>query len=251
MLAIGTTWWIFLENDTTSSTWFLSRGNSSRRNGAIRYEQGNTSWQIGTTWYRFPRKGMASTISHVLPWRLDHTGGSRLTPTVLLCPLRLDGLWVLYSTQRVCVVRTICDSNIVAEHERTTSCDTSVKSLIKCEVGEIKERVCCGNIKSNGEITWASNVRNLTSKIKESVDLTCKRRGTREYDGARLDSSVDRMTQCFDDTCEEAGTVWNPTKCPQSQVLQRVPGTRTHAIVCFRANDRSWISNLPSATRDR
>ena len=45
----GATWWNFLENDTRSSTWFLSRGNSSRRNGAIRYERGNTSWQIGAT----------------------------------------------------------------------------------------------------------------------------------------------------------------------------------------------------------
>ena len=34
---------LFGELDTRSSTWFLSRGNSSRRHRAIRYERGNSS----------------------------------------------------------------------------------------------------------------------------------------------------------------------------------------------------------------
>ena len=45
-----------------------SRGNSSRRNRAIRLERGNSSWQIGATWYRFSRRGKTSTTRHWKRW---------------------------------------------------------------------------------------------------------------------------------------------------------------------------------------
>ena len=48
--AIGETRWNFSESDTRNSTWFLSRGNPSWWNRAIRPEWGDASWQIGTTW---------------------------------------------------------------------------------------------------------------------------------------------------------------------------------------------------------
>ena len=66
--AIGATRRNFLENDTRNSTWFLSRGNSSLRNRAIRCEWSNASWQTGETRYRLSRKGMASTIRHWTRW---------------------------------------------------------------------------------------------------------------------------------------------------------------------------------------
>ena len=67
--AIGATRWNFLESDTRNSTWFLSRGNPSWWNRAIRYEWGNASWQTGATRYRFSRRrGMASTIRHWKRW---------------------------------------------------------------------------------------------------------------------------------------------------------------------------------------
>ena len=42
-------WWNFLENDTKSSIWFLSRGNSSRQNPAIRWEQETPLDRSGAT----------------------------------------------------------------------------------------------------------------------------------------------------------------------------------------------------------
>ena len=66
--AIGATRWNFLESDTINSTWFLSRGNPSWWNRAIRCEWGNTSWQTGATQYLFSRSGMASTIRHWKRW---------------------------------------------------------------------------------------------------------------------------------------------------------------------------------------
>ena len=66
--AIGETRWNFLESDTRNSTWFLSRGNSSWWNRAIRCEWGNASWQTGETRYGFSRRSMASTIRHWKRW---------------------------------------------------------------------------------------------------------------------------------------------------------------------------------------
>ena len=82
--AIGATWYNFLENDSKSSTW--SRGNSSRRNRAIRQERGNASWQIGATWYRFSRKGLASTIRH---WKRR----SRIGIVCRIKIIRESGAW--------------------------------------------------------------------------------------------------------------------------------------------------------------
>ena len=65
---IVATWYNFLEHDTKSSTWFLSWGNSSRRNRAIRCEWGNTSWQIGATWCWSSKRSKATTIYHWKRW---------------------------------------------------------------------------------------------------------------------------------------------------------------------------------------
>ena len=65
---IGESRWNFLESDTRNSTWFLSRGNSSWWNRAIRCEWGNTSWKTGETRCRFSRSNMASTIRHWKRW---------------------------------------------------------------------------------------------------------------------------------------------------------------------------------------
>ena len=44
------------------------RGNPSWWNRAIRCEWGHASWQTGATWYRFSKRGMASTIRHWKRW---------------------------------------------------------------------------------------------------------------------------------------------------------------------------------------
>ena len=54
--------------DTKSPTWFLSWGNSSRRNRAIRCEWGNTSWQIGASWCWSSKRSKATTINHRKRW---------------------------------------------------------------------------------------------------------------------------------------------------------------------------------------
>ena len=47
---------------------FLSRGNSSWRNRAIRHERSNISWQSVSTRYRFSRRDTASTLRHWKRW---------------------------------------------------------------------------------------------------------------------------------------------------------------------------------------
>ena len=66
--ATGETQCNFLGSDTRIPTWFLSRGNSSWWNRAIRCEWGNTSWRIGETRCRFSKRSMASTIRHWKRW---------------------------------------------------------------------------------------------------------------------------------------------------------------------------------------
>ena len=62
--ATGETRCNFLRSDTRIPTWFLSRGNSSWWNRAIRYERGNTSWRTGETRCPFSKRSMASTVRH-------------------------------------------------------------------------------------------------------------------------------------------------------------------------------------------
>ena len=66
--AIGATRWNFLESDTRNSTGFLSRGNPSWWNRAIRCEWSNASWQTGATRCRFSGSNMTSTIRHWKRW---------------------------------------------------------------------------------------------------------------------------------------------------------------------------------------
>ena len=84
--AIGETRCNFLVNDTRIPTRFLSRGNSAWWNRAIRCEWGNTSWDIGASWYRFSRRGMASTIRHWKRW-------SRITKVSRIKIIRESGEW--------------------------------------------------------------------------------------------------------------------------------------------------------------
>ena len=141
------------------------------------------------------------------------------------------------------------------EHDPVTSAgvhDTSVHSFGKCDVGiskdlyaitesmttmtpaeensavdVVEEPVCFGNLTSNGEIIWASNARNLTTNVNESVNLTqdefaatcadlklasewssLPRLGTLEQDGIHQGTTVDWTTQGVMKQQGQCGSCW-------------------------------------------